>query len=761
MIMTTEITTQEFNDAAQAAMSSPWAYIGVDAGIASLFTEQTGQVFSDALQFANDAKAGYLTDAQKFQQAADLWKDLASGLRSDLDGLRAQLSATEAVWADETIDGLQSANAIDDLIATKGVADFGNSVMELGRCLGGMVAAAQLIDALTNDNGPNGGPTAGDVAKAAVGIGVGLFVTAIGGVSLPAIGLGFLLGLASDWAWDMYSGEYISREFSGAAFWDVFFDFYTGGNVSGVVYTDYLLARGWRPPRGDPLVIDLDNDGIETVGISAGVLFDHNADGIKTGTGWLKPDDGFLVLDRNGNGTIDSGRELFGVDTVLSNGLYAPDGFTALADLDTNGDHVFNAADAQFANVRVWRDLNQDGVSQANELFTLASLGITAIDLNAHTATKTLAGGNTQTLAANVAGLEGPAVNLNLDQNPFYSQFTDSVPLTPQTEPLPDMQGAGALRDLREAATLSPALATKLATLQSTYLTRDQFMAQLGSVLTLWANTSGLQSSVDWGPGYYMSKEQVCLGMGTINVTTLMTPADRAIQAAQDVKRPQLLNEISVLERFNGLTFITRNADGTIILGNGNQDPIMANPGGGGDTGLPAHVSVPIILPDPQVALIDQAYQALVDSVYDALALQTRLKGYVDSIGLNIDDTGITLDFAPMAAMLASLKATDARDAYRFALADGGGATSKAATSISSRSASWHRMRSEGLPMPRSICETKVRSMSASRASRSWESPSPRRRARRLAASAARFRSNDGKSMAPRMTRHGLSIHGI
>jgi hypothetical protein len=61
-------------------------------------------------------------------------------------------------------------------------------------------------------------------------------------------------------------------------------------------------------------------------------------------------------------------------------------------------------------------------------------------------------------------------------------------------------------------------------------------------------------------------------------------------------------------------------------------------------------VSIPIILPDPQVALLDQAYQALVDSVYDGLALQTRLKPYVDAVGLNITDTGISLDFTAVNA---------------------------------------------------------------------------------------------------------------
>jgi hypothetical protein len=219
----------------------------------------------------------------------------------------------------------------------------------------------------------------------------------------------------------------------------------------------YLRARNFT--RRDPLAIDLDGDGIETVGVPAGVLFDHNADGIKTGTGWLKGDDAFLVLDRNGNGTIDSGRELFGVDTVLTDSSTGKDGFAALTDLDGNGDKVFNALDAQFANVRLWRDLNQDGVSQTNELQTLSSAGITAINLSAHAASKTLAGGNTLTLTADVAGLGNEAATaLNLADNPFYREFPDHLDTT-AVATLPDMLGSGLVRDLREAATLSSATA--------------------------------------------------------------------------------------------------------------------------------------------------------------------------------------------------------------------------------------------------------------------------------------------------------------
>lgn len=75
-------------------------------------------------------------------------------------------------------------------------------------------------------------------------------------------------------------------------------------NIRGI----FDAAQSWtNPPRVDPLVLDLDGDGIETVGvgITSPVLFDQNGDGVKEGTGWIKADDGFLVLDRNGNGAID------------------------------------------------------------------------------------------------------------------------------------------------------------------------------------------------------------------------------------------------------------------------------------------------------------------------------------------------------------------------------------------------------------------------------------------------------------------------
>jgi len=93
--------------------------------------------------------------------------------------------------------------------------------------------------------------------------------------------------------------------------------------------------------------------------------------------------DGLLVLDRNGDGSINGGGELFGEATVLSNGEKAKTGYEALADLDSNADGVISQGDAAFDQLQVWVDGNSDGISQAGELFKLKDLGITELSLKA------------------------------------------------------------------------------------------------------------------------------------------------------------------------------------------------------------------------------------------------------------------------------------------------------------------------------------------------------------------------------------------
>lgn len=123
----------------------------------------------------------------------------------------------------------------------------------------------------------------------------------------------------------------------------------------------------------DPLALDLDNDGIETIAVAgfSGSLFDYNNDGIRTATGWVSADDGLLVRDLNGNGIIDNGSELFGDNTTLADGSKAAHGFAALAELDSNSDGKVDALDKAFNELKVWVDADSDGVSQASELHTL------------------------------------------------------------------------------------------------------------------------------------------------------------------------------------------------------------------------------------------------------------------------------------------------------------------------------------------------------------------------------------------------------
>ena len=119
------------------------------------------------------------------------------------------------------------------------------------------------------------------------------------------------------------------------------------------------------------MVIDLDGDGVETIGTQAGVHFDHDSNGFAENTGWVGRDDGILVRRINGNGQIDDGTELFGNNSVLSNGQKAANGFEALKDLDSNNDGLFNNQDAAWNGVKIWKDNNQNGSLDDGELLTL------------------------------------------------------------------------------------------------------------------------------------------------------------------------------------------------------------------------------------------------------------------------------------------------------------------------------------------------------------------------------------------------------
>ncbi|HYH05491.1 MAG TPA: hypothetical protein VEK11_00390 [Thermoanaerobaculia bacterium] len=129
-----------------------------------------------------------------------------------------------------------------------------------------------------------------------------------------------------------------------------------------------------------PIIISLRGD-YHLTSAEEGVSFDIDADGMNDRISWTRAgaELAFLALDRNGNGRIDDGSELFGNHTVLRSGVKALDGFDALADFDENADQTINANDAVWNELRLWFDRNHDGNSALTELKTVRAAGITAI----------------------------------------------------------------------------------------------------------------------------------------------------------------------------------------------------------------------------------------------------------------------------------------------------------------------------------------------------------------------------------------------
>lgn len=150
----------------------------------------------------------------------------------------------------------------------------------------------------------------------------------------------------------------------------------------------YLFACGMSWGGCSPIVIDLARDGVDLGKAGTGVYFDVNADGVRDHVQWVRVggDEGFLAMDRSGNGLVDDGAELFGVGTPLVlDGRNSPNGFVGLAQYDSrelggNDDGLITAADAIWPQLRIWLDTNADGISTADEMRSLRSYGISALE---------------------------------------------------------------------------------------------------------------------------------------------------------------------------------------------------------------------------------------------------------------------------------------------------------------------------------------------------------------------------------------------
>jgi hypothetical protein len=174
----------------------------------------------------------------------------------------------------------------------------------------------------------------------------------------------------------------------------------TGYDVNGyaILNPDYCQYAGGCPSGwgiqgdccyfyGSPIIIDVGGDGFELTDAKDGVMFDLTNNGKEQQWSWTAAGarNGWLALDRNGNGRIDSGAELFGNFTPQPPSS-DPNGYIALAVYDRpenggNGNGVIDPGDQIYGSLLIWIDDNHDGISEPSELHHLAELGIQAIGL--------------------------------------------------------------------------------------------------------------------------------------------------------------------------------------------------------------------------------------------------------------------------------------------------------------------------------------------------------------------------------------------
>ena len=160
---------------------------------------------------------------------------------------------------------------------------------------------------------------------------------------------------------------------------------FRNGNA-GIVLRDEEPDVDNAERRRDPLIIDLNGDGLVATSLnSSSTYFDLNSDGFAERVAWARSTDALLALDKNGDGVVNDGGELFGSGYVEAQGgipvRHGSEGFADLRQYDLNNDSLIDGGDAVFSSLRLWVDADSDGQSSVSELKTLGELGIASISL--------------------------------------------------------------------------------------------------------------------------------------------------------------------------------------------------------------------------------------------------------------------------------------------------------------------------------------------------------------------------------------------
>jgi Ca2+-binding RTX toxin-like protein len=248
--------------------------------------------------------------------------------------------------------------------------------------------------------------------------------------------------------------------------------------------------------QASPIVVDLDGDGIELVALAqSNVVFDVDGDGIAERTAWVGRDDGLLVQDLGNDGIIADASEIFGTTPRGRGGVDTGDfrsGFDDLAQFDSDGDGKISSADARFGELKIWRDANQDGVSDASELKTLTEVGIQSLDLNYVRLNRPLSDGNTLFDRSRATRSDGTTVEVSdvffaVDRTTQNANDIDVGDIDPGVVALPFLIGQGTVKDLDVAMSGDPLLKQMVSDLAALDAGRlGEFMPRVMDIVLRW-----------------------------------------------------------------------------------------------------------------------------------------------------------------------------------------------------------------------------------------------------------------------------------
>lgn len=251
---------------------------------------------------------------------------------------------------------------------------------------------------------------------------------------------------------------------------------YMFNGLHGYVNYNHFL----NPSFGLPMVIDLDGEGIETIDINKSqIYFDVDNDGFREQTGWISKNEAILAIDKNENGKIDNQSEMFGSTTKT--------GFEELKELDTNGDGIINSQDVDFNKIRVWQDLNENGVTEEGELKTAQEAGIESIYTNSYKI-GALNNNNIITEKATIQYTDGSTKDLYdvaTQYNDMYTVYGGDYVLDADIIDLPWLRGYGNSIDLQLAASQNDNLKTLVKQMASMTNANDIYN-QFDNMMSMW-----------------------------------------------------------------------------------------------------------------------------------------------------------------------------------------------------------------------------------------------------------------------------------